>query len=388
MRGRKISALGLVAFAVVMHAGCGTPTCPSGYLGPYDNRDRVYAPHTDQDWICLKLPEKEPPPVPPDLEGYRPTEDTRLRDLATAAKAVIFLQSCDPGQYFRGFNVTEIIEATYGSVMRSVFEQAILDHSNCFQNKTNGCDAVRECLGIAATPMNLAFTPGCNGHIAMTRFGNNVEPMYDVWSDCSINHQESNKGVDLACYTLPYPHCAPSRVMCSSENIEWRCDSDTPAICLYSSEDERFYAEQGYSCADYGLTCALTDDGPKCMGEGAACEPFIAEDDKDYAFFADFRTGFACEDEKTLRACINGRESLVDCTNLGLNIKCIDGSRPHCGADFQCNYDRANALPTCEGTLIHVCNAGLPMTFDCVELGFETCDPVRGACKPNSPSVE
>lgn len=379
---RRISALGLVTFAVVVHAGCDAPTCPPGEHGPYDNRDRKNFPSVDQDWVCVAEPEPVTPPKPPDLAGYRPVDDTRFRDHTTTARAAIFLQSCDPGYFFKNFNVTDMIEATYGAIMNSVFEQTILAHSNCFQQKRNGCSAVQECLGIAFTPTNSAFTPGCNGSVAMSRLESSSGQIYDVWVDCGLNTQSL---LYSTCYATPEPHCAAASYLCDPKMPPGRCEGNAPKNCAYPTGSNEYTTFMSYDCSNYALTCAVTGDTATCVGDGPACDPISSSND---AFFADFRAGLSCEDDKTLRACINGHEELVDCTSLGLEIKCIGGARPHCGADFQCNYEGTNPPPTCEGTLIHVCNAGVPMTFDCAELGFETCDTMRGACKPKPIDVE
>lgn len=167
--------------------------------------------------------------------------------------------------------------------------------------------------------------------------------------------------------------------------LEPYCDKTYPRSCEYSPEKDAFISYGHLGCILAGMTCEMHDNVAACTGAGPACDVRLPNNGE---YLRDFRAGIACDDDTTLRACVNGHEDTLDCTSVGVGLKCIGGSRPHCGADFQCNYDGSNPLPTCDGTLIHVCNSGVPMTFDCVKLGFETCDPERGVCKPKQVEVQ
>lgn len=378
MRGRKVSAMGFVTFAVAMHVGCTAPSCPAGEHGPYDNRDRKHFPTVDQDWICVAEPEPVAPPKPPELGKLMQSapDEPGPKDMKSVAIASIFIESCIHDLLTPEFNVNSRIEALYNSTMASGLERGIAQRLGCLGNSRSGdgCERITNCVGIAILPDEPRFAESCSQSTAMRR---HVLP-----SGAIVNDWFSCWRLGLQCYPEPHPWCGVVTSSCSKIPAPVWCDDGRPIKCEDVPNVTNSY---GYYhapfCDQLGLTCVIDEDRAFCTGEGAACTPSLVPQGD---LVADFRAGIECIDTQTLRACANGHESIVDCRKLGQGFSCIGGSRPHCGIDFQCNYDGSNAPPTCEGTLIHVCNAGVLMTFDCAELGFETCDAERGVCKPKA----
>ncbi len=376
MHGHRISALGLVTLVVGVHAGCDVPRCSPDEHGPYDNRDRTMFPSLDQDWICISDRQPPVPPEPPplgQLMNYFPDKNGPKGMLAVA-NAAIFVESCVHDALTPEFNINSRIEAIYNSAMASAFEREVARRLGCLSSVDSGygCDRVTQCIGVAVLPDEPKFAEQCFGSKAMRRRTLASGEIVNDWFLCN--------GAGLQCYPTPHPWCGESTSSCAMAPAPAWCNDNVPINCEYIPEEENSY---GYyherPCAVVGETCIVENGRAFCQSTGTACIPaFPPKGDVRY----DLRSGIECVDTQTLRACVSGVERLIDCAALGQGFSCLGGSRPHCGADFQCNYDGSDAPPTCEGTLIHVCNAGVPMTFDCAKFGFETCDPERGVCKP------
>ena len=377
--GKRLSVLGLVVFGVaVVGEGC-APPCPAGTYGPYDNRDRTMFPTRNEDWVCVSVPESVPPPpapVPPDLGEFKPADLPGPKDRDAVAKAAIFVESCIHEALSLDVNINSRIDSMYATVMKSTLERSIAEHVSCFKRKTNGCQAVQECLGIAIVPHEPAFATGCTNGVGLRRIVSQSGETRDLWLNCD------DLG-DLNCYALPEPWCGAPRGACTAPTCHMF--EGCPINCQYSPADDKMLGYAEIRCWDYDLVC--NDDGSEalCMGSGAACSISNATSNE---YFADFRNGISCSDETQLLTCINGHEQPFDCSTLGKEFKCIGGSRPHCGVDFQCNYDGSNPLPTCNGSLLTVCNAGENITIDCVSLGFQGCDAQRGVCKPRDSEAQ
>lgn len=369
MRVHRISALGLVTFAVVVHAGCDAPTCPPGATGPVDNRDRKAYPNNDSDWVCVHLP----PEIPvPDLGGDKPVDPPGPKDMEAVAKAAVFVESCIPKVIYSDGNVNARIDSIYSSVQSWSVHRAISDRVNCFNEKTNGCDAVRECLGIVITGNLFKYWQGCQDGIGMRRVGVAPDPISNYWMNCA--------GIGLECFPENKDRCGVPREECDyTTELSFCTEDGSRRNCNFSFDEGKGFRYLSPSCAKFGLTCEVGPAGAMCTGAGAACDAQSTDD-----LIADYGVGIGCNDSNTLRACVNGHEQFVDCSAIAKGFQCIGGSRPHCGADFQCNYDRSNPKPTCNGTLLEVCNGGVRTTIDCAELGFEACDAKRGVCQPRT----
>ena len=367
-----LSATVFVGF-VAAHGGCTPVTCPPGYEGPLDNREGQVDPNSDAAYYCFDItpPPPPPPPPPPDLGGMKPPDPPGPKDRDAVAKAALFVHSCIPG-LFPDFNVNGHIDATYSAIMRASVERVILERVNCFKDKTNGCDAVRECLGIEYTRGDPGVAAGCSDGVSLYR-------------DNSVNEWVNCTGLGLDCWNGAYLMCGLPTTPCNEAEPP-SCTADgVPQRCMFFTDELGALAEVEPSCATYGLACAADADKAFCTGTGPACDKKFRTGGN---FLADFRAGIACENETTLRACVNGHEQLVDCTKQGQEFRCIGGSRPRCGFDFQCdqrdiyapiNEDRLMEA-TCEGSLINLCNSGVRTTIDCKSLGFNTCDPFWRTC--------
>ncbi len=363
---------------VAAHGGCTPVTCPPGYQGPFDNRDRWLFPGADFDWVCVPPP--GPPPEAPDLSAspFSPRDTPGPRDRNAVAMSAVIVESCIHDILTPELNVNSRIDAIYSVSMKSGVERAIAKRTECLSSSENGqgCDRVRNCLGIAITPNDPRFAEGCTESIAMHRRVSPSGTIYNDWFNCrAMNGGTDNWSIYLECYSGATPRCDFPRKTCTSDTPP-SCENDTPTTCEYSEEEDAFFTYKRPGCAK-SATCVMEGDTPFCTGTGPACAETFAT--PEYAQ-VDFRSGIACEDATTLRTCVNGHEERIDCTKIGQTFTCIGGSRPHCGVDFQCGYDGQYPTPTCDGTKITVCNAGVPHTIDCRSLGFETCDPERGVC--------
>ncbi len=379
MHGRRISALGLVTLAVVSNAGCSPPTCAPGDYGPYDNRDRTNFPSVDQDWVCVAEPEPVTPPVPPNLgSGQKLPDPKGPKDLRAVAIASIFVESCIHDLVESSFNINERIDARYGAIVKSRLEKAIDDRISCLSNSEYGlgCDRVRRCIGLLTLPDEPTFQEGCHQGTFMHRREDASGILFNDWGACNA--------IELVCMIDPIPHCGGYQSDCDPNASTPFCKLDAAMVCEYEPETNRYVEKSTTpSCFLHGLSCTVENNSAFCVGAGNTCT--VQYQSSDHVAI-DFRSGIVCDDENTLRTCVNGREATRDCSEIAKGLKCIGGSRPHCATDFQCDYEGLHPIPTCDGTRINVCNAGAPMTVDCADLGFETCDAVRGTCKPYAPT--
>lgn len=367
---------------VAIHAGCDVPLppCPPGTEGPYDNREGQFNPDSDADYYCLK---NSGPPQPPYLgqdHGHGVGEDGP-RDLNITVNGAIIIESCIHDVLIPEFNINTRLDALYNTTMKSAVERAIAKRVIRLSSSQigRGCDRVNRALGIAITPDDPRFAEGCAEGTAMRRRISPSGMVYNDWFYCpGLNVGTPNFSAYLECYSAPHARCDTSRKSCTVDAYP-TCDF-SPLTCEYSEEEgESFTYDDPAPCYPDAV-CTLENGVAFCTGPGPACTTTFARPGAENVNL-DFRAGIACENETTLRACINGHEGLIDCTKLGQSFKCIGGSQPHCGVDFQCDYEGSFPLPTCDGPFITVCNAGLPKTVDCRSLGFETCDPERGICK-------
>lgn len=383
MHWRVVHSTLLVAFAMFMHAGCESapPPCPQGYNGPYDNRDGEFFPEAPHEWLCLHKPAPVEKPPYPDLGGDKPMDPPGPKDMDAVAKAAVFVETCMGSWIDWPPNVNRRIDEFYSIVSQSTVAQAISERVQCFQDKANGCDAIRECLGVATELREIGGTVLCSADgIGRSMFSNetptsDANTWYNLWFNCP--------GLGLECIDRSRYLCDLPREECPDGFAPYCTENNEPRYCgpipFYSSEP---HTMPHPSCTKVGLTCRTDAETAFCAGSGPSC----AWTPKDQVS-ADFGEGISCEDTNTLRACVNGYEEIIDCSTVAKGFYCIDGSRPHCGADYQCNYDRSHPLPTCNGTILEICNGGVRTQIDCQSLGFETCDPIRGLCGPILPTA-
>lgn len=363
--GKRFFAIGLVVFTVVVHAGC-TPTCPLESVAPYDNRDRKAFPHIDQDWVCIKPIESVPLPVP-DLGGDKPIDLPGPNDMEAVAKAAIFVETCLRNTPYGSANINERVDRLYRTIYARSNQRAIADRIDCFKEKTNGCDAVLECLGILSVPDDPGYAEGCYEGIAMTRTDWPPFDIRNVWTNCTGLGLDCRDGVCV----IPQEPCDHDTEM------PYCTDDGAPRNCDYDGPQDAFFRALLPSCSRFGLACSTENMAyAECTGAGPACTPtnYFTDD------LINYHNGIECVDSTVLRACVNGHEHLVNCATLGEGFKCIGGSRPQCGADFQCDYEGWTFSTSCIDNFVEVCNAGVRMTFDCTALGFDSCYGPLGAC--------
>ena len=264
-------------------------------------------------------------------------------DPSVAALAAVFLGSCVPDD---GINRT--LERMYTRRSRLVYE-AMLAHPECFVDKTTGCDAVAECVGITLQPSPTDCGAECNGDtLELCNDG------FELHVDCSKMGLSCVAGM-ATCFE------GPATPVCSSDSFTTSCDGGSPVACVDG------HVMKGPECAALGLVCGTEpfEGDAACVGEGPACS---AESTSSIGVELD--DGIAC-DEAKLRTCVNGAEHLLACSDVAQGFGCQGAASPFCGLDTACTP--GTKAGACEGNQVVVCNAGRVDTFDCTKLGFSGC---------------
>ena len=379
--------------------GCSTP-CEEQGVPLYDNRDHKAYPNGD-DWICVTLDGipidgtllKEPPPPPPppapppppDVSGEHPADPPGPKDPDAVVEAAIILNSCFADLNYYKPKINKNISQIYFDVDRYWSTRALFQRVGCFKDKANGCDAMRECIGMVEQlngkpEMNIAPDPiagkacadGTSYYHDEFYIGDGNTPYSsDTWINCDgLGSECKEYNGQSYCATIPFLECDPA-------TVKEACQDDRPYRCDGPYVDGKYYAYQEPKCSDYGMTCGSRD----CVGTGASCvTPLGDEWSADTSYFS-YKAGTACESATVLRACVGTNESLVDCTTLGQGFTCIPGPIAHCGFASECD-DKTPV--TCEGDSLVLCDAGRVRKVDCKSLGFTRCisNTQGGACSP------
>jgi len=354
--------------------------------------------------ICMDVPPSssgappvvDPPVVEPDVSGSWPA-DVGPKDPDAVVKMAILMQSCLPSIQVVSPRLNATIYSAYFEAQRDTQRQALLSRSGCFKDKSNGCDAVRECYGIVqeyitlpgkdSPPPKPLPTAGCVDGIRRDVVTHRDDATDTVtfstdWVNC--------KGLGLECYTdFNQSWCTAPKIPCQPEETVSSCIDDRIYRCHNLLIDGVSYYFEKPRCSEFGLVCDEENNDPTwtpnfawsdCIGTGAKCvqdpDNYWVTDDAMY----DYGGGVACESETILRACVGIGEKQVDCLQLGKGFKCISEGRPHCGFAAECTRDTP---VTCDGDSLVVCDAGRIRKVDCKTLGFTTCDEAHSACGPN-----
>ena len=236
----------------------------------------------------------------------------------------------------------------------------------CLANSACGCAATDNCLGYVGAPI-ATCAPGCKGDV-FTACGAafDLQEGYGLSVDC--------KSLGLRCDSTQY--CIDGAPIVCDEHFVRDCNSSgQPEYC------EGSLVLHGPTCADLGLDCVAG----ACTGRGAACTSTSSSIDVDPVVVH----GTAC-DGTTLTACVNGKETRVECRERGPGFGCQHVADAYfCGLAGECEPPDGSlsATPTsCNGTVLEFCSAGRLEHIDCVTLGFTGCaiDTAHGAfgCTP------
>ncbi|HMY16640.1 MAG TPA: hypothetical protein PKA58_09995 [Polyangium sp.] len=394
-------ASGFVLCVVLAGGGCYSSLCEVRGIPPVDNRDRKAYPTIDKDWVCTrayaesyyestKPPPPPPPPPPPDhpdVAGDHPAT-TGPKDPVGVVNSAIFVNSCFGNLFFFDPRINSTIQSTYFEQLRNQTSNELLQRTDCFKDKTNGCEAMRECLGLVqqingSPALNLEFDPdrpsGCMGDTGTKYSHNSFYDSYDVYYD--VYTWFNCAGLGLTCDEEYHREwCGTPRTACNPEVDTYTCWDTRPFYCEkpWPTGGQAYYWQEP-RCGDFGLVCASEVVGgpPDCVGEGAACEVDPAWS-YNLAYYS-FREGVACESETMMRACVGRGEHLVDCAQLGKGFTCIPGTPTRCGLATECE---ASDPVRCEGDSLVVCDAGKIRKVDCKSLGFTSCDAKHNVCSP------
>ncbi len=280
-------------------------------------------------------------------------------DPAKAVRAAVFQGSCIPDD-----RTNRMLAGTYYDIDSDPFDAKFSRGGiECLATKTNGCQAVQDCLGISVDNSGGACADGCSGTVAT---GCDAPLTFSV--DCGRYGLECRGD-----------ECAASLPACDTTTFVRSCDGGAPTSC--SSKGLR----HGLKCADFGMVCATQGSGPStvasCKGTGPACTSA-----RTTTLSISLRNGIACEGAN-LKICSNGGEATFDCATIGTGFTCqsgtIEGSDvAFCGLATECN-PMLSSRPSCEGNSLVVCNAGKIEKVDCKSLGFTGCNPTANVCSPS-----
>lgn len=322
----------------------------------------------------------EPSKPPPAFFNEHPADPPGPKDPESVVAAAIFTQSCIKGMYYQIPRVNRAIFQMYNAVIRDPAIRAFFARSGCFKNKANGCEAVTECLGYhhdvyefnAPLDTMVDHDSKCIDGIRHTTgplyYDGSKEPTKNIWFNC--------KALGLECYEdRSGEPCSTVREPCDPNVNTETCVDDRPYLCSKSYNFGKYYNFQNPQCSEFGMSCI---NQYYCAPSGPACtvKNQYAHDGQ---FFSYGVEGIACDSPSTLRLCMDGHETTVECASLANGLTCIPGDTPRCGFADECDVD---GLSYCDGDSVVLCDAGKTRTADCKSLGFDGCNPKYGVCTP------
>jgi hypothetical protein len=233
---------------------------------------------------------------------------------------------------------------------RTALQAECLAHSAC------GCAAVEHCLGYALGS-SASCTSGCANGV-FTACG----PEHDL--DTGVRSTVDCSSVALSCD--PVAMCADGAATpCDDTAFTPACDAQgRPTFC------DKGVVQHGPVCSSLGLTCAAVS----CAGDGASCSNASPGEAGDIVI-----DGNACSGTM-LRACVNGKTAMLDCSQQGPGFSCQHvAEKFFCGLASDCipadDYSPSPSdPPTCDGSQLEFCNAGRLERVDCTALGFTGCE--------------
>lgn len=278
-------------------------------------------------------------------------------DPELAARAAVFIGSClRPGS-------NRYLQRMYDEIKPD--ERAVVDSIPCFATKTNGCEALAECLGYSVAD-DVSCAMRCDGDES-------------VICDDSKEYREDCRFKGQTCVLAgKEPMCAPAGTIlrpCEYSAFTESCEDGRPTYCR-GARGKDF----GPKCSDHGLTCATysasATDMYLCKGAGGDCQvPSSGPGSAQYR-------GVACAGA-SLDACVNGGKTTIACSSVATGFTCQErGTMKFCGLAAECDPGTTENRSTCDGTSVVVCNAGKITRVDCTTLGFTGCDARYGVCSP------
>lgn len=338
------------------------------------------APEADQPGWSLPAYEfhspepSKPPPIV--VAGDRPADPPGPKDPAAVVAAGIFTQSCIDGMYSNMPRINRAIYEMYYTLRRDPTIQSFFARSSCFKNRANGCIDVAECLGYVKEiyktnqPLDTMKnkTTCIDGIRRYTGPPGTGETTINTWFNC--------KAFGLECFTdrIGEP-CSTQRTPCDPAVDTKECDGDRPYQCSDSYNLGKFYSFQYPDCSEFGMKCL---NRYYCAPEGPACTPNGSYSHSGQVFNYGIG-GIACDSPTTLRICMDGHETTIECSSLADGFTCIPGAEPRCGFADECDLD---GLTYCEGDSVVLCDAGKVRKVDCKSLGFTGCNKDWGVCSP------
>lgn len=270
-------------------------------------------------------------------------------DPAAAARAAVLLGSCIPDD-----GPARMLQAFYVKT-EPADTPDLVDAIQCLAGKTNGCAGVAECTGVLLTADSASCGKGCDGNTAFQ-----CSDGFKFTADCTK--------LGATCFAAD---CKVLKPKSCDSTYEEACVDGSPHSCW--AGDERI----GPKCTELGLACEKTLLGVTCVGTGAACQS-----DSMSMLTISFDEGMSCDGAK-LHACLNGKEAVRDCGEVGKGFICQTmGTSFFCGQGAACDPTDKPAS-SCNGDSVSLCNAGQVEEVDCKALGFTGCLASRGVCIPS-----
>jgi hypothetical protein len=272
-------------------------------------------------------------------------------DPDAAARAALVLASCITER-----GADSVLEQIYARVR----SRTVDDYGawvTCIDQKRNGCQAIRDCMGVQAD-LTGPCSDSCMGNVSV-----GCDDQLKVGVDCAFYGDICHAGTTSGGGSTAT--CAPADgVACDTSSFTRRCSAGDRVISC-SNRFERM----GPSCSAYGLTC----NGNQCAGTEGACQA-VSGSATQIIFEAQ-----SCEGTR-LVACAGGGLTKLDCGLLVTGATCQAGDAAgggvaapaFCGLATQCVPGVAPAI-ACEGDSVTMCNGGRIDKIDCKTMGFSTC---------------
>lgn len=265
-------------------------------------------------------------------------------------RLAVFLASCASDN-----GVKDYIQDLYNKVRTGLptesYDVALMEHADCLLDRTDGCDAVEDCLGIRFDP---PVSEGCTPRTCSGDTLNGCDKGFQLYDDCSKVGFRCDAEA-TACRPPPHPAC-------DQDTEASVCEEGRPRNCDVNGQ------VTGVLCSDFGLECTVDREGTfaSCSGTGAACDAAFNSSGVGPKF------GVGC-DGIYLRSCNGEKEQLVDCGALMPGFACQEvNGKSFCGLASECEPQEPTV---CSDTVLTACNAGRLDTIDCTSLGFFGCGP-------------
>lgn len=263
---------------------------------------------------------------------------TEFKKFAAMASVCIYDHTFGIGMWYLMYNRYLLWKADYKETDFQTIRASFL----CVTN-AKSCEEMMACITpstevIAACQSSYTNTI-CMGDLHVDCWGSpTMHDCTNVGLTCVQGVEEAFCGADTCSPAQQTTYCAGDLVVSCSSGF------------VFVVRDCSFGGKQGG-------TCRANQSGfAECVGTGPVCDPMMADH---------------CDGSTVVR-CMNGKESRLDCQDLGGDLTCRDDEG---GIDCDFKYDecRYDTPETCENGVITFCAENRFDTLDCKEYGYASC---------------